>query len=159
MGFRMIAAALAALLAAAAPAGAEITPRGALPDWMEGTWLAVDGSDWSDQLWTDARGGMMLGFLRAGFGPDLQSWETAQIRRRPDGTIGLVLREEGRQPVEFALAVQSEQAVEFANPANPYPQRLRWSRQGKLLTLELSRIDGSDARSWNFRPVIPPQDE
>ena len=51
------------------------------------------------------------------------------------------------------------EAVEFANPAHDYPQRIRYWRQGKLLMAEVSKMDGSKALRWNYRPVVPPRDQ
>ncbi len=149
---------LAALLMAA-PLAAE-APKGApLPAWMAGTWMTEDGTDWADEVWTDARGGLMLGLSRTGFGPQLQNWEAMQIQQRRDGTMVFVVQLQGRTPVEFPMVLVSEQAVEFANPANDYPQRIRYARQGKLLVAEISLLDGSKPMRWNYRQVIPPQDE
>ena len=68
-------------------------------------------------------------------------------------------RPDGKPPVEFPLVLISEEAIEFANPAHDYPQRIRYWRQGKLLMAEISLLDGSRSLRWNYRQVIPPQDE
>lgn len=167
-----------ALLAApgAAPVAAQTVANPTLPEWLAGTWVMEDGAAWSDEVWTDPRGGMMLGLSRTGFGPQVQGWDVAQIRRKADGRISFFAlpqadpigagigaagmgRGASRQSVEFPLVLISAEAIEFANPANDYPQRIRYWRQGKLLMVEVSRLDGSDARRSNFRPVIPPQDD
>ena len=145
------------LLLLPAPLGAQSAAR-SLPEWMAGTWMTEDGATWSDEVWTDARGGLMLGIARTGFGPRLDSWELAQIRQRPDGTITFVAQPRGKDASEFPMVLVSEEAIEFANPAHDYPQRIRYWRQGKLLMAEISRIDGSQAMRWNYRPVVPPQD-
>jgi hypothetical protein len=118
-----------------------------------------DGANWSDEVWMDPRGGIMLGVARSGFGPDLQSWEVSQIKLKPDGTISFFAQPHGKDPTEFPLVLISEQSIEFANPAHDYPQRIRYWRQGKLLMAEISRMDGSDAVRWNYRPVVPPKDQ
>lgn len=149
----------AALLLLAAPLGAQTLAQPALPEWMAGTWMTEDGASWSDEVWTDPRGGIMLGVSRSGFGPQLQDWEVSQIRFKPDGSISYFAQSEGRSAVEFPLVLISAEAVEFANPANKYPQRIRYWRQGRLLMAEISKLDGSDVIRWNFRPVVPPRDE
>jgi hypothetical protein len=143
----------------AAPLSAQTLARPTLPAWLAGTWATEDGANWSDELWTDPRGGMMLGVARSGFGPELRSWEVARIVTRHDGTLAYVVQESGKPAVEFPLVLISEEAIEFANPAHDYPQRIRYSRQGKLLIAEISRLDGSDAMRWNYRPVVPPRDQ
>lgn len=144
---------------AVAPAQAEPIVAAQLPGWMAGSWKMEQGATWADELWTDPRGGMMLGVARMGFGPQLQSWEIAQIRVKPDGRISLFAQPQGKPPTEFPLALVSDEAIEFANPANDYPQRIRYWRQGQLLMAEISRLDGSDVMRWNYRPVAIGQAE
>ena len=153
---------LAALLLAAPPSSllrAQTLAQPQLPAWLAGTWAMEDGANWADELWTDPRGGVMLGVARTGFGPELQSWEIAQIKTRKDGSLAYVVQVKGQDPVEFPLVLISAEAIEFANPAHDYPQRIRYWRQGKLLMAEISKTDGSKAQRWNYRPVIPPADQ
>ena len=149
---------LLALALVAAPLMSEAPRNAALPSWMAGTWMMEDGANWTDELWTDSKGGMMLGISRTGFGAELQSWETEQIKLNKDGTMVFIAQAHGKQPVEFPMVLISEDAIEFANPAHDYPQRIRYWRQGKLLMAEISRLDGSDAVRFNYRPVVPPRD-
>jgi Domain of unknown function (DUF6265) len=145
-------------LLVAAPLGAQTT-SGTLPEWMAGTWAMENGADWADEIWSDQRGGLMLGMGRAGFGTELRSWETLQIRRNSDGTVSYLAQPQGQPAVEFRMVLVSETAIEFANPAHDFPQRIRYWRQGKLLLAEISKLDGSDARQFSYRPVVPPGDE
>lgn len=111
------------------------------------------GAAWADEVWTSARGNMMLGLGRTGFGPDIQSWQTAHIVRKPDGSLCYIVQSKGGAPVEFPVAVASAYAIEFANPAHDFPQRIRFWREGQLLMTELSKMDGSEAVRTNYRPV------
>ena len=149
----------AASLLFAAPLGAQTLAKPALPDWMAGTWMMEDGANWSDEVWTDPRGGIMFGISRSGFGPQLERWDISQIRFKPDGRVSLFVQPQGRGAVEFPLVLISEEAIEFANPSHSYPQRIRYWRQGRLLMAEASRIGGSDITRWNYRPVVPPRDD
>lgn len=142
----------------AAPLGAQTLAKPALPDWLSGTWMMEDGASWSDEVWTDPRGGIMFGIARTGFGQQLLSWQSAQIRFKLGGQVSLFVQAQGGTPVEFPLVLISEEAIEFANPSHGYPQRIRYWRQGKLLMAEASRIDGSEVTRWNYRPVVPPRD-
>lgn len=142
----------------ASPLIAEAPRNAALPSWLAGTWMMEDGANWTDELWTDAKGGMMLGISRTGFGSGLLSWETEQIRLNRDGSMVFIAQAQGKQPVEFPMVLVSEEAIEFANPAHDFPQRIRYWRQGSLLMAEISRLDGSDAVRFNYRPVVPPRD-
>jgi len=149
----------AVLLLLATPLTAQTVAQPRLPDWMAGTWMMEEGAAWSDEVWTDPRGGIMLGVARMGFGPQLKSWEVTQIRQKADGTISFFAQPSGQTPAEFPMVLISEEAIEFANPAHDYPQRIRYWRQGRLLMAEISRLDGSDAVRWNYRPVVPQRDE
>ncbi|MEY4471904.1 MAG: hypothetical protein RL671_208, partial [Pseudomonadota bacterium] len=102
---------LTVLLTFSAPLSAQSAAR-SLPEWMAGTWMTEDGATWSDEVWTDARGGLMLGIARTGFGPRLDSWELAQIRQRPDGTIAFVAQPRGKDASEFPMVLVSEEAIE-----------------------------------------------
>lgn len=136
-------------LSHAGPVRAE-TP---LPAWLAGTWAMEAGAVWADGVWTTARGGAMLGIGRTGFGPDLESWEMLRIERKGGGGLAYIVQSRGGAPVEFPLAVASANAMEFANPANSFPQRIRLWREGQLLMREVSRMDGSEAVRFNYRPV------
>jgi hypothetical protein len=147
------------LLLAAVPLAAQTLAKPELPGWMAGTWVMQDGANWSDEVWTDPRGGIMLGVARNGFGSKLEGWETTQIKVKPDGTISYFAQPSGKPPSEFPLVLISEESIEFANPAHDYPQRIRYWRQGKLLMAEISKLDGSQPMRWNFRPVVLPKDQ
>jgi len=146
---------LAALLAAA-PLQAQ---QSQFPAWLAGTWAMEDGSAWADKVWTAPRGKMMLGMGREGFGPDVESWESTRIERKADGSISYFSQPRGGAVAEYPIAVASDQAIEFANAGQKFPQRIRFWREGQLLMVELARIDGSDAVRYNFRPVATGPEE
>ena len=149
----------ATALLLAVPLGAQTLTKPELPGWMAGTWAMQDGANWADEIWSDPRGGIMLGMARTGFGTELQGWEVTQIKVKGDGSISFFAQPYGKPPSEFPLVLISEQSIEFANPAHDYPQRIRYWRQGKLLMAEVSKMDGSNAMRWNYRPVVPPRDQ
>ncbi len=149
-------AALVIALLLAVPAGGQT--RGGLPEWLAGTWQMESGAAWADEVWSPARGGMMIGAGRSGFGPEVENWEVMRIQRRADGAITYFAQQRGGAPVEFPMVTTSDDAIEFANPSHDYPQRIRYWRQGQLLMAEISRIDGSDAVRWNYRPIAQEAD-
>ncbi|HMO68384.1 MAG TPA: DUF6265 family protein [Novosphingobium sp.] len=139
-----------ALVLVAAPLPAQ---EQGLPGWLAGAWSMESGARWADETWTSPRGGMMMGASRSGFGPELAEWEQVRIQRRADGGISLFAQPQGRAATEFRMATQSETAIEFANPAHDYPQRIRYERVGQLLIAEVSKMDGSEAMRWQYRRV------
>lgn len=150
---------LVALALIATPLAAQTVAEPKLPAWMAGTWAMQDGAKWADEIWSDPRGGIMIGMGRSGFGSELESWETTQIKVKRDGKISFFAQPNGQPPAEFPMVLISEEAIEFANPAHDYPQRIRYWRQGKLLMAEISKIDGSKAMRVNYRPVVAPEDQ
>ncbi|MFM5930435.1 MAG: DUF6265 family protein [Novosphingobium sp.] len=150
----MVLAWLGALLLGA-PVAAQTADDG-LPEWMAGTWTMQDGSMWGDEVWMAPRGGVMIGMARVGFGSELENWEVTRIQRKADGRISFFAQPYGRPASEFPMAVTSEQAIEFANPQHDYPQRIRYWRQGQLLMAEISKMDGTKAVRFNYRPVAAP---
>src|SRR5690242_158905 len=72
---------LAAVLMVAAPSQADqAVPGPDLPAWLAGGWSSqsVDGK-WSEEWWTTARAGIMLGGGRSGTGAKLEWWEQTRI--------------------------------------------------------------------------------
>ena len=87
----------------------------------------------------------------------MKSWETLRIALKPDGKVSLFAQPKGAPPTEFTLSAASDDAIEFTNAANDYPQRIRYWRQGQLLMAEISKLDGSNAMQWRYRPVAVQQ--
>jgi hypothetical protein len=146
---RLLSAVLAAIaLQTAMPAAAAT----ALPGWLAGTWARQDGAAWSEELWTAPHDGVMLGVSLTGFGPDVERWDYVRIERAAGEPV-LVVQQRGAAAVRYPLAVASDAAIEFANPAQDSAQRIRYWREGQLLMMEVSRMDGSGAQRRNYRPV------
>src|SRR5688572_3588332 len=124
---RLAAIALAAAIAAAPLAAQE---PATFPSWMAGAWSTADGDRWTEEFWTHARGGIMIGASREGRGETLRTWESIRIARKPDGTLAYIPMPNGGTPVEFAMVRQDAQSIEFANPAHDFPQRIRYWREG-----------------------------
>lgn len=150
---------LAALMVLAGSQGMAQEPVGqGLPAWLAGSWAMESGASWADEFWTVPRGNMMLGASRTGFGPQIDAWEHSRIARKANGAITLYVQPKGRVQTEFPVATMSEFAIEFSNPANDYPQRIRYERVGQLLITEISKMDGSQTMSWQYRLVVSFED-
>ncbi|ATE67302.1 hypothetical protein COO09_01685 [Rhizorhabdus dicambivorans] len=142
---------MACLALAASPLAAEPAP--ALPDWMAGAWQQSSGDRWTEEYWTPARGGIMIGAGRNGRGETLAGWETMRIVREADGGIAFFGSPEGAPPTRFPLVRSAAQEVVFANPAHDYPQRIRYWREGKLLKAEIALADGERPMRWTYAPM------
>lgn len=128
-----------------------------MPGWLAGQWLMEDGAAWAEQQWMAPRGQEMLGLGREGFGPTLEAWQSMRIAVKPGGKLTLYLQPKGAPATEFALSAASDDAIEFTNPGHAFPQRIRYWRQGQLLMTEQSKMDGSGAIGWHYRPVAVQQ--
>lgn len=143
---RIMAAALALLLVAASPA-ATVDDLG----WLAGDWVSEADGRWTEESWAAPRGGMMIGYSRAGRGDVLREFEFIRVAREDDGALAYVAMPQGGAPVAFALVRHDAASATFENPAHDYPQRIAYARTGDTLTATISKIDGSKARSWTYR--------
>ncbi|WP_260581497.1 DUF6265 family protein [Sphingopyxis sp. PET50] len=77
----------ALLLGAATPA----TPAATVDDlgWLAGTWVEEGEGRWTEESWTDPRGGVMLGHSRSGRGDALREFEFLRLQAGEDGAAGL----------------------------------------------------------------------
>jgi hypothetical protein len=139
----------AALMLTGADAGSSMIA----PDWMAGAWIEEKGDRWTEEYWTASRGGIQLGASRSGQGNVLDNWEQARIAADSDGRLAF-FASPGAQPlVTFRMLRQDMQSVEFENPDNDYPTRIRYWREGDLLKAEISGPGGANAMRWTYRPM------
>lgn len=127
-----------------------------LPGWLAGCWEQVEGERWTEECWTSARGGTMLGSSRTGRGATVTGWEAMQIMldQPGEGTTAKMAfwaSPGGQGRTMFAWAPSDQPGVTFVNGANDYPQRIRYWREGELLNAEISLADGSKPMRWTFR--------
>jgi Domain of unknown function (DUF6265) len=136
---------------------AELQPV-ALPEWMAGCWEHRSENRWTEECWTDPRGGIMLGTGRSGSGGVLDSWEVMQIEmvETDDPAIDPLTfygAPKGENRTGFVWARASkEPGITFVNAAHDYPQRIRYWREGRDLMAEVSLADGSKAQRWRYAP-------
>ncbi|MES2441248.1 MAG: DUF6265 family protein [Pseudomonadota bacterium] len=128
-----------------------------LPGWMAGCWVQEAGERWTEECWTGARGGMMMGSSRTGRGDKTVEWEAMQIvldladGDGPPTAMAYRAAPGGGAATVFAWAPGSGPGVTFVNAAHDYPQRIRYWREGELLMAEISMADGSKPMRWRYR--------
>lgn len=137
------------LLAAASPA--TIDDLG----WMAGSWVQEKDGRWTEEYWTVPRGGVMLGASRSGRGESLREFEFLHLQAGSDGRLAYIARPGGGAPVAFPLVQHDAASATFENPVHDYPQRIRYARDGDVMTATISAIDGSKARSWVYQRRAP----
>ena len=134
-------------LAAAAAAETAPTP---MPAFLAGCWEHRSAERWTEECWTDARGGLMIGSSRSGSGDAIREWEWIRVERGADGALSYIASPGGRSPVAFTATSVTATAAEFANTAHDYPQRIRYEIQDGKLEAEISLLDGSKPRRWSY---------
>ena len=120
-------------------------------DWMAGAWSREDGARWTEESWTSPRGGVMLGHSRSGAGDRLREFEYLRLQAGEDGVPVYIAQPGGAAPTLFKLVARDAASATFENAAHDYPQRIRYVRDGDVMTATISLIDGSKAMSWTYK--------
>ena len=152
--------AFSALLWLAAQAATAPTPAAtqalSLPGFLAGCWEERREARWTEECWTGARGGLMMGSGRTGKDQKIASWEWMRIERGADGVPVFYGSPRGAPPVPFRAVSASATEIVFTNPAHDYPQRIRYARTPKGIEAEVSLADGSKPQRWTFRALGGP---
>ena len=119
--------------------------------WMSGIWIQKTDKEEVRENWLGPKGNVMVATnltMTAGRGA---SFEFLRIGVK-DGKIIYFAMPNGRPPTEFTLAAQSDTSVMFENPANAYPTRIIYRRDGDALIARIEgRRQGNDAsEEWRF---------
>ena len=124
----------------------------AMPAFLSGCWeqRKNDGS-WTQECWTDTRGGVMIGSGRDGKGDEVRHWEWMRIERGTDGSLTFYGSPKGAAAVGFKAIEADATSITFANPNHDYPQRVRYVVTKDGLDAEVSLADGSKPNRWNYR--------
>lgn len=134
-------------------AGAAQVPATGTVDlgWMSGRWQTESEGRWTEEVWGEPRGGMLIGFSRSGEGAAVREFEFLRIAAGDDGALAYMAQPGGRPPTAFRLTAASGSSATFENPAHDFPQRIIYRRDGDVMTATISASDGSNAMSWSLR--------
>ena len=125
-----------------------------MPTFLAGCWEQRREEDrWTEECWTDPRGGLMIGSGREGKGDLVRHWEWMRIERSADGTVTFYGSPKGAPAVGFKAVQSDENSITFVNSAHDFPQRVRYVRSPVGIDAEVSLADGSKANRWNYRPI------
>jgi hypothetical protein len=124
----------------------------AMPAFLSGCWeqRKNDGS-WTQECWTDTRGGVMIGSGRDGKGDEVRHWEWMRIERGTDGSLTFYGSPKGAAAVGFKATEADVKSITFVNPNHDYPQRVRYVVTKSGLDAEVSLADGSKPNRWSYR--------
>jgi hypothetical protein len=123
-----------------------------MPAFLSGCWEQKrEGGGWTEECWTDTRGGLMVGSGRDGSGDKVGHWEWMRIERAADGSLTFYGSPKGAQAVGFKAVESDAGSITFVNASNDYPQRVRYLATETGLDAEVSLADGSKPNKWSYR--------
>lgn len=131
--------------------------------WLKGCWRtkapreAESGSQ-TTEVWIDPPGPALFGYSYTEGEGAVQGWEQMRIDAADGGHPRFVAMPGGGDPVEFRMAEQINldeptHIVVFDNAAHDYPQRITYQRDRNRLIATISRADGSDPYTYEYRRI------
>lgn len=128
-----------------------------MPAFLSGCWeqQRADGG-WTEECWTDTRGGVMIGAGRDGKADQIRHWEWMRIERARDGSLTFFGSPKGATAVGFKATQADGWSITFVNGLHDYPQRVRYVVTGSGLDAEVSLADGSKPNRWSYRRSAGP---
>ena len=125
-----------------------------MPDFLSGCWEDRRADwRWTEECWTSARGGLMLGSGRDGSGDAVRHWEWMRIERGADGVPTFYGSPKGAAPVAFKATQADAGSITFVNATHDFPQRMRYVRTNIGIDAEISLADGAKPVRWTYRPA------
>lgn len=123
-----------------------------IPAFLAGCWeqQRTEGR-WTEECWTDPRGGLMIGSGRNGRGDKIVNWEWMRIERGSDGTPTFYGSPMGAPAVAFKASEADAKSITFVNASHDYPQRIRYVVADTGLDAETSLADGNKPMRWSYR--------
>ena len=123
-----------------------------MPAFLAGCWEQKrEGGDWTEECWTDTRGGVMIGSGRTGQGDTVGHWEWMRIERSTDGSVTFFGSPKGAPAVGFKASEADGKSITFINATHDYPQRVRYVVTDTGLDAEVSLADGSKPEKWSYK--------
>ena len=123
-----------------------------MPAFLAGCWeQRTEVGRWTEECWTDPRGGLMIGSGRDGQGDAINHWEWMRIERAADGTPTFYGSPKGAAAIAFKATQVDASSITFVNAAHDYPQRVRYIVTPNGLDAEVSLADGTKPNRWSYR--------
>lgn len=95
--------------------------------WLAGCWTATSGSRSTEELWTQPKGGVMMGLSRV-VRDGIATGHEFLLLRSPDGRLTLTAHPSGQAPADFAAVQVSPDSVRFENRSHDFPQKIEYHR-------------------------------
>jgi len=125
--------------------------------WLSGSWFSRTGGRTSEEHWTHAAGGTLLGVNRTVLAGRTVHREQLRLERRPGG-IYYVASPLGQKTTAFRLVRLSGHTAVFENLAHDFPKRIIYRRQGRTLHVRIEGKPGGRTAQWKWRRARLPAD-
>jgi hypothetical protein len=122
--------ALGVLLIAAwvSPVEGQIAPL-ETASWLTGCWIATSASGWTEEVWLEPAGGLMLATARSVREGRATGYEFVVLRDFGNGLL-FTAHPSGQDPAEFRSTVVSDTVLRFENPQHDFPRAIEYLRAG-----------------------------
>lgn len=140
-----VAALIAAAILSATPAEATAQANGVdSAGWLAGCWTANSGSRSTEEVWTEPKGGLMMGLSRVVRDGVATGYEFLLLRS-VEGRLTLTAHPSSQTPTDFAAVQVATGLVHFENRAHDFPQKIEYHRvrQDSLVAKVYSDADDS----------------
>ena len=145
----LLAAMLFAVAACAAPY--KQAPQSEL-GWLDGCWQTRSGA--TQEVWSVSAPTLLFGYNTAQKDGEVSFFEQLRIEKSAQGWVYYAYPR-GQGPTIFREKARAAGRIDFINPDHDYPQLIRYSRQGTVLTATIADASGSNARDWTYIPCKP----
>ena len=118
--------------------------------FLQGAWTGHgEGGVRSEETWSAAADGMMLGTGRVFVGSKVVFFEYLQLAAQADGGVVYRAWPKGVGPTEFQLTAEHDGGVTFENPAHDFPKRIDYAPRtdGRL---DVTVSGGEKRETWVY---------
>ncbi|NQY12799.1 MAG: hypothetical protein HRT81_02935 [Henriciella sp.] len=139
------------LLCGIAPSASATPPLNPYLTWMSGCWTS-ESSDYRE-VWSTDEGSYLFGYaLSYDANGAVVFFEQMRIDLFPNDTLIQTFNAypKGIGPSSFVRTEWDQALITFENAEHDYPQRIKYFATGNGLGAEISLIDGSQARRFEF---------
>ena len=125
--------------------------------WLKGCWRTSGDGPVITEVWSAPPMPAMIGYSYTVGEGETQGWEAMRIEMI-DGRPHFVAMPNGGASVRFWMAdnlriLDVDHSALFHNPEHDYPQMIGYTRKGDRLQAMISRSDGSDAITFEYRRI------
>lgn len=118
--------------------------------WIEGSWELQESERTIFEHWLPLAGSTRMGLSHTYDDARSYFFEYLRITIVEDEVV-YVAQPLGRPPVSFRAVELDGKVAVFENPDHDHPQRIRYERTEEGLRATISMLDGTRAKSFDFR--------